>query len=86
VGGIRDTFRDHPQLLAVLPAMGYSADQRSELKTTIEQSGAELVVSASPADLAALLDLSLPVAQVSYRFAPGAGVDLLARVRSLLVR
>jgi predicted GTPase len=84
VGSIVDTYRDHAQLLAVLPAMGYSDHQRRELKATIEASGAELVLNASPADIADLLELSLPTVQVRYRFVPGEGVDLLARVRSLL--
>jgi predicted GTPase len=84
VGGIRDIYTAHPQLLAVLPAMGYSQQQRQELKTTIEASGAELVLNASPANLATLLDLSLPAVQVRYRFAVREGVDLLARVRALL--
>jgi predicted GTPase len=84
VGGIRDIYTAHPQLLAVLPAMGYSQQQRLELKATIEASGAELVLNASPANIATLLDLSLPAVQVRYRFAAREGVDLLARVRALL--
>ena len=84
VGGIRDTYLAHPQLLAVLPAMGYSQQQRLELKTTIEASGAELVLNASPANIATLLDLTLPAVQVRYRFVAREGVDLLARVRALL--
>ena len=42
------------------------------------------VLNASPANIASLLALSLPTLQVRYRFVPGEGVDLLARVRSLL--
>jgi predicted GTPase len=84
VGGIRDIYTAHPQLLAVLPAMGYSQQQRLELKTTIEASGAELVLNASPANIATLLDLYLPAVQVRYQFAAREGVDLLARVRALL--
>jgi len=84
VGTIRALYDRYPQLLSVLPAMGYSPAQREELKATIEASGAEVVVNASPADIGRLLELSLPVAQVTYRFAPRSGVDLLARVRALL--
>ena len=84
VGSLRDAYSEHPQLLAVLPAMGYSDNQRRELKATIENSGAELVLNASPANIADLLELSLPTVQVRYRFVPGEGADLLARVRALL--
>jgi predicted GTPase len=83
-GSIGDVYKAHPQLLAVLPAMGYSPDQRRALKATIEASGAELVLNASPADIARLLDLTVPTVQVSYRFVARKGVDLLARARALL--
>jgi predicted GTPase len=84
VGGIRETYAANSHLLAVLPAMGYSDAQRQDLKATIEASGADVVLNASPANLAVLLELSLPVVRVRYRFAAREGVDLLARVRALL--
>ena len=84
VGSLLDTFNAYPQLLAVLPAMGYSQRQRQELKASIEGSGADLVLNASPADVGRVLELGLPVVQVKYRFAPQSGDDLLASVRTLL--
>jgi len=82
-GSIIDTFDANPHLLDVLPAMGYSDTQRSELKETIEASGAEVVVNGSPALLAPLLALSMPVAQVHYRFVQRSGANLLDRVKAL---
>jgi predicted GTPase len=64
--------------------MGYSRSQREELKKTIEGSDAEVVLNASPADVGTLLDLTLPVVRVYYRFKPLQGVDILERVRQLL--
>jgi len=84
VGSILETLENFGQLRGVLPAMGYSESQCAELKATIENSDAEVVLNASPADIATLLGLSLPVAQVRYRFSPVEGVDILARVRDLL--
>jgi len=84
LGSLADTFSANPHLQRVLPAMGYSAEQRAELKATIEASGAEVVLNASPADIAGLLQLSLPVVQVGYRFVVRQGVDIVARVRGLL--
>lgn len=84
VGSIRDTLAANPHLRKVLPAMGYSEQQRSELKRTIEASGAEVVINGSPADIASLLGLALPVVNVEYRFVPAGGTDLLARVRGAL--
>ncbi len=84
VGSIRQTFERYGHLKPVLPAMGYSRQQRAELKTTIESSEAEVIVNGSPADIANLLQLSLPVAQVHYRFVPGEGADLLAAVMAVV--
>lgn len=85
-GSIRQTLKRYRHLKPVLPAMGYSPQQRAELKTTIETSGAEVVLNGSPADIADLLQLSLPVAQVRYQFSPGEGADLVAAVRAHLSR
>jgi predicted GTPase len=84
VGSIRETLDTFDQLREVLPAMGYSDRQRAELKESIENSGAEVVLNASPADIASLLALAIPVVQVRYRFVPREGEDIMARVRALL--
>jgi len=83
-GSISETFAANPHLHRVLPAMGYSQHQCRELKATIEASDADIVLNASPADIAALLALSLPVVQVSYRFVARQGPDLIAAVKGLL--
>jgi predicted GTPase len=83
-GSIAGTLEEHTHLRRVLPAMGYSRSQREELKKTIEGSDAEVVLNASPADVGTLLDLTLPVVRVYYRFKPLQGVDILERVRQLL--
>ena len=84
VGSIRATCDRYQHLQHVLPAMGYSEQQRAELKATIEASNADVVINASPSDIQQLLELSLPVVQVRYDFVQHSGVDLFARVRGLL--
>ncbi len=84
LGTIGETFSGNPHLDKVLPAMGYSEVQRRELAETIEASGADVVINGSPAQLEQLLDLSLPVAQVRYRWVQREGPDLLERVRACL--
>lgn len=84
VGSIADTLEKYPHLRRVLPAMGYSGTQREALKKTIESSDAEVVLNASPADVGALLGLTLPVVRVQYQFKPLQGVDVLERVRQLI--
>jgi predicted GTPase len=50
----------------VLPALGYSESQLVALRDTIESSAAEVVVSGTPIDLAALLGLHKPVVRARY--------------------
>ena len=84
VGGIREMFSEFPALGAVLPAMGYSNEQRLELAQTIAGSGAESVVDASPCRLDSLLDIAQPVARVTYRFEQVAGPPLAELVERKL--
>ena len=67
VGSIAETFRRHPHVGALLPAMGYGRRQVDELRETIAGSGAELVLIGTPIDLRRLLDLEQPALRVSYR-------------------
>jgi predicted GTPase len=84
VGTIADAYARYPHMGRVLPALGYSPGQREELRRTIEDSGAELVVDASPCRIDRVLDLSLPVVRVSYEFRQRAGPDLFSLVVSQL--
>jgi predicted GTPase len=83
VGSLADTFAAYPHLERVLPAMGYSEQQREDLRATIAASGAEIVINGSPMDAARLLGLDIPVAQVSYRWVQTGGDDIVARVLAL---
>jgi predicted GTPase len=50
----------------LLPAMGYSDEQLRDLATTINASGADLVVIGTPMDLRRIIDIKLPAVQVKY--------------------
>jgi predicted GTPase len=66
VGSIRSTFEKFPQLTNLLPAMGYSAAQRHELEETIKRVPCDLVLVATPIDLARVIPLSKPYVRVNY--------------------
>jgi predicted GTPase len=70
----------------VLPALGYSTEQRLDLTRTIEASGAEVVVDASPSRLDRFLSLSLPVARVRYAFQQLSGPPILDLVVEFVAR
>jgi predicted GTPase len=66
---IRDAFARYPHIGRVLPALGYGPEQLEALRATIAGSVAEVVVSATPIDLASLVVLEKPVVRARYEFA-----------------
>ena len=50
----------------LLPAMGYSAMQRHELEQTINQVPCDLVLVATPIDLARIIKIDKPSLRVTY--------------------
>jgi len=66
VNSIASTFRRFPHLTDVLPAMGYGEVQRRELEETINRTPCDLVLVATPIDLAHLLHLNKPSVRVEY--------------------
>ena len=66
VGSIAATFRKYPQTGSVLPAMGYGEQMVHELEETIENTPADLVLSATPIDLTRIVHSRKPVLRVRY--------------------
>lgn len=83
-GTIADAYRNYPHIGAVLPALGYSAAQLAELAETLRRSGADAIVYASPARLDRVLQPSIPLIRVRYRFEQRSGPPLLALVEEKL--
>jgi predicted GTPase len=66
IGEIAETFRAYPEIGALLPAMGYSHGQVSDLEATIEAVDCDLVLIATPIDLRRLIDIRKPSLRVRY--------------------
>lgn len=66
---LRELLARYPHVGPVLPAVGYDEAQRAALRATIEASEADVVVAATPIDLAALLHPTRPVVRARYEFA-----------------
>jgi predicted GTPase len=81
VGTVAEAYTRFPHLGPVLPALGYSQDQRAELARTIEHARPDVVVDASPAGLERLVALAVPFCRVRYELAPVRGPDLGQKVR-----
>ncbi len=65
---IADVYRRYPHIGNVLPAVGYHPHQLLALQKTINTAVADVVVSATPCDLAALITIYKPVVRGSYEF------------------
>jgi predicted GTPase len=76
VGAIADTYRAHPHIGPVLPAMGYDAAQVRDLQATIRATGCEVVVNGSPVHLDRLVDLDVPVRNATYELRERGRPDL----------
>jgi predicted GTPase len=73
VGSIKKTFEKFPHLGNLLPAMGYSETQRHELEKTIRETDCDLVLVATPIDLARTIRLDKPAVRVRYEVEEVAG-------------
>jgi predicted GTPase len=79
IGEIAETFRSYPEIGPLLPAMGYSHKQVSDLGATIEAVDCDLVLIATPIDLRRLIDIRKPSLRVRYEMVE-AGAPTLKQV------
>jgi len=77
VDEINAIYIKYPHIGSVLPAVGYHPSQLQALRDTINAAVADVVVSATPCNLEALIDINKPVVRARYEFAetgePGLG-------------
>ena len=62
-------YARYPHIGPVLPAMGYFPAQLKALEQTIDNAGADVVVAATPTNLAALIEVNKPIVRARYEFA-----------------
>ena len=84
VGAIKDTFAAYPHIGAVLPAMGYGMRQIADLAATINNTDCDLVVSATPIDLAGLVHIDKPTVRVTYEYRDHGEPTLASLIRKKL--
>jgi predicted GTPase len=86
VGSIRTTYERYGHLTSLLPAMGYSDMQRHELEETIRQTPCDLVVIATPIDLARIIKIDKPTLRVTYEVEELTKPGLAAQLATLARR
>jgi predicted GTPase len=83
---LREVFARNPHIGRVLPAVGYGEAQLAELRETLDAAGADVVVAATPIDLAALLRPRTPVVRARYEYADAGEPTLGEIVDAFLAR
>ncbi len=66
VRSIKATYEKYPTTGPVLPAMGYGDEQIADLQETINNTPADIVLVATPIDLARIVDIGKPSQRVRY--------------------
>jgi predicted GTPase len=75
-GSLREVYAAWPHIGPVLPAMGYSTAQVADLTRTIDAVPCDLVVAATPIDIARLTGTGRPVLRAFYNVVEGEGTPL----------
>ncbi len=78
-GSLKRIYERYP-VGPVLPAMGYSDEQIDELERTIDATPVDVVVIATPVDLAKVADIRKPSVRVRYELAETHGSPTIAAV------
>jgi predicted GTPase len=86
VGSIAEIMAAYPTLEPLVPAMGYSPEQVSDLEQTLNAVDADLVLSGTPIDIAAVVRLNKPVVRVRYDIVQVSGEPLAQLVAPLMDR
>jgi predicted GTPase len=83
---IAEVYARYPHIGAVLPAVGYGPAQIAALAQTIEAADVDVVVAATPADLARLLPVKKTILRAGYEFAETGEPRLCDLVETFLAR
>jgi predicted GTPase len=83
---IAAVYAQYPHIGPVLPATGYTPAQLEALRLTINSAPADVVVAATPIDLAALIAIDKPVVRARYEFVDSDTPGLAAELDRFLAR
>ncbi len=84
VGSIKETFKQYPEIGALLPAMGYGDQQIKDLEETISRTKCEAVIIGTPIDLRRILKIKQPSTRVRYDLGQEAIAELEVAVADFL--
>ena len=76
VGSIKETFNKYPDIDKLLPAMGYSSEQITDLEETINQTECDTVITGTPIDLGKIIRINKPIIRANYELLEKSKPDL----------
>ncbi len=82
IGTVKDAFEKYSQLDLALPALGYSAEQLSEMEQIIDAIDCDVVLSGTPIDITRVLKVNKPLVRVRYELAEISGTPLSDAVKA----
>ena len=84
VGSIAATYESYPNARRIVPAMGYGEEQMRDLEATLNAAPADVVVEGTPIDLARILSIDKPIANIRYDLEESEPGRLETLIRSVL--
>ncbi|MEW5893800.1 MAG: cyclic 2,3-diphosphoglycerate synthase [Pseudomonadota bacterium] len=81
---IAAAYARYPHLGRVLPALGYSAAQLEDLAETLRRAESDVVIAATPIDLAALIRIDKPIVRARYEYEEVEAPGLVGAVEAFL--
>jgi len=76
VGSIKETFNKYPDIDKLIPAMGYSSKQITDLEETINQTECDIVITGTPIDLGKIIKINKPIVRANYELLETSKPDL----------
>jgi predicted GTPase len=83
---IAEVYARYPHMGLILPAVGYDSVQLAALEETMRRADCDVIVSASPIDLAALVNVGKPIVRARYEYADAGEPTLGSFVDALVAK
>ena len=84
VGSIKEAFNKYPDIDKLIPAMGYSSKQITDLEETINQTECDIVITGTPIDLGKIIKINKPIVRANYELLETSKPDLKNLLRNYI--
>jgi predicted GTPase len=85
-GSIRNVYERYPHIEKILPAVGYGEAQIRDLEQTVNNTACDVVLFATPIDLARVLQIAKPMVRARYEYRDAGSPTLREVIKKRLPR